>query len=124
MSEIQENQKVPKVELASTIAGGVAILAGIYFTFLRSENHFRLVNIIIAVAFLTFVVYNFLVATSAKSVRAQLVQTMEQNEQLRLEKESLQKQLTQTEGSLRQTSSELAALQKECADLREKMGQA
>lgn len=119
MSEIQENQKVSKAELASTVAGALAIVAGIYFNFLQSGNNFRLVNIIIAVAFLTFVAYNFFVSQNSKALRAQLQKAIEEKDALAKEHKSLSEQLNATERTLSAVKSELSQLKKECESLRE-----
>jgi exosortase/archaeosortase len=85
------------VELAAILIGGIAVLASVYFLFLTEDNSYDITNKIISLAFLVFVVYNFL---NMRGLKGEIENLTEQNA-------TLMEKLTKTKGALKQTQADL-----------------
>ena len=85
------------VELAAILIGGIAVLASVYFLFLTEDNSFDITNKILSLAFLVFVVYNFL---NMRGLKGEIENLTEQNA-------TLMEKLTKTKGALKQTQADL-----------------
>src|SRR5210317_711336 len=85
------------VELAAIPIGGIAVLASVYFLFLTEDNSYDITNKIISLAFLVFVVYNFL---NMRGLKGEIENLTEQNA-------TLMEKLTKTKGALKQTQADL-----------------
>jgi len=85
------------VELAAILIGGIAVLASVYFLFLTEDNSYDITNKIISLAFLVFVVYNFL---NMRGLKGEIENLSEQNT-------DLSGKLSKTKGALKQTQADL-----------------
>ena len=85
------------VDLAAILIGGIAVLASVYFLFLTEDNSYDITNKIISLAFLVFVVYNFL---NMRGLKGEIENLTEQNA-------TLMEKLTKTKGALKQTQADL-----------------
>lgn len=119
MSQIKENPKVSKLETASIVVGAIATLLGFYFIFITSSNEYRLTNIIIAVAFLVFVAYNFYVGLNSKGIRRQLEDSIFECNQLKDSLENAKRELNGVKNQLELAESELENVKKALAEARE-----
>lgn len=85
------------VELVAILIGGIAVLASVYFLFLTEDNSYDITNKIISLAFLVFVVYNFL---NMRGLKGEIENLTEQNA-------TLMEKLSKTKGALKQTQADL-----------------
>jgi len=109
-------------ELAAIFIGLLAIAASAYFIFAADANTYRLTNMVIALAFVVFVVYNFI---NVRNLRGEVDELSQNNDRLSGELASTQQSLTEAKadvevikGDLIQTQSELQKREEEIKKLK------
>jgi len=97
------------VELAAILIGGVAILASVYFLFL-AEDSYNMTNKIISLAFLVFVVYNFL---NMRGLKGEIGALTDKNTDLSGNLASTKSELVQAQADLETVKTDLVTAQQE-----------
>jgi uncharacterized protein (DUF3084 family) len=97
------------VELAAILIGGVAILASVYFLFL-AEDSYNMTNKIISLAFLVFVVYNFL---NMRGLKGEIGTLTDKNTELSGNLAITKSELVQAQADLETVKTDLVTAQQE-----------
>ena len=97
------------VELAAILIGGVAILASVYFLFL-AEDSYNMTNKVISLAFLVFVVYNFL---NMRGLKGEIGTLTDKNTELSGNLASTKSELVQAQADLETVKTDLVTAQQE-----------
>jgi uncharacterized protein (DUF3084 family) len=97
------------VELAAILIGGIAILASVYFLFL-AEDSYNMTNKVISLAFLVFVVYNFL---NMRGLKEEIGALTDKNNELSGNLASTKSELVQAQADLETVKTDLVIAQQE-----------
>jgi len=97
------------IELAAILIGGIAILASVYFLFL-AEDSYNMTNKIISLAFLVFVVYNFL---NMRGLKGEIVALTDKNTELSGNLARTKSLLVQAQADLETVKTDLVTAQQE-----------
>ena len=97
------------VELAAILIGGIAILASVYFLFL-AEDSYNMTNKIISLAFLVFVVYNFL---NMRGLKGEIGTLTDKNTELSGNLAITKSELVQAQADLETVKTDLVTAQQE-----------
>jgi septal ring factor EnvC (AmiA/AmiB activator) len=98
------------VELTAIVIGVLAIFASAYFIFMTDWNAYRLTNWVISIAFLVFVVYNFI---NVRNLRGEVEELSQNNDKLSGELATTQQSLTEAKADLEVIKADLIAAQSE-----------
>jgi len=105
------------------LIGTLAICASAYFIFITEANTYRLTNLVIAMAFLVFVIYNFI---NVRNLRGEVHELSESNSKLKSELTNTQKLLSEAKADVEvikedliHTRSELQKREEEIQKLKE-----
>jgi len=98
------------VELAAILIGGIAVLASVYFLFLSEDNSYDITNKIISLAFLVFVVYNFL---NMRGLKGEIGALTDKNTELSGNLASTKSELVQAQADLETVKTDLVTAQQE-----------
>ena len=109
------------LEWAAIGIGALAVIASSYFIFMAEGKTFRLTNWVISLAFLVFVIYNFV---NARSLKSEISGLNEKNDALSSDLEATKQSLTQSQAELEGIKAELvntqSDLSKAQADLKQR----
>ncbi|HAF47534.1 MAG TPA: hypothetical protein DCG83_07600 [Cryomorphaceae bacterium] len=97
------------VELLAILIGGISILASVYFLFL-AEDSYNVTNKIISLAFLVFVVYNFL---NMRGLKGEIGALTDKNAELSGNLASTKSELVQAQADLETVKTDLVTAQQE-----------
>ena len=97
------------VELVAILIGGIAILASVYFLFL-AEDSYNMMNKIISLAFLVFVVYNFL---NMRGLKGEIGVLTDKNSELSGNLSNTKSELVQAQADLETLKTDLVTAQQE-----------
>ena len=97
------------IELAAILIRGIAILASVYFLFL-AEDSYNMTNKIISLAFLVFVVYNFL---NMRGLKGEIVALTDKNTELSGNLARTKSLLVQAQADLETVKTDLVTAQQE-----------
>jgi len=97
------------VELVAILIGGIAILASVYFLFL-AEDSYNMTNKVISLAFLVFVVYNFL---NMRGLKEEIGALTDKNTELSGNLASTKSELLQAQADLETVKTDLVTAQQE-----------
>ena len=97
------------VELVAILVGGIAILASVYFLFL-AEDSYNMMNKIISLAFLVFVVYNFL---NMRGLKGEIGVLTDKNSELSGNLSNTKSELVQAQADLETLKTDLVTAQQE-----------
>jgi uncharacterized protein YoxC len=97
-------------ELAAIFIGLLAIAASAYFIFATEANTYRLTNMVIALAFVVFVVYNFI---NVRNLRGEVDELSHNNDRLSGELATTQQSLTEAKADVEVIKGDLIQAQSE-----------
>jgi uncharacterized protein YoxC len=101
------------MEIAAVLIGALAIAASAYFIFLTEGNAFRMTNWVISLAFVVFIVYNFV---NAKLLKKSL-------NELRSKNIALSEKLSVTSNELAQAASDMEQIKRDLIKTQRKLNQ-
>lgn len=92
------------VELTAIVIGVLAIFASAYFIFMTDWNAYRLTNWVISIAFLVFVIYNFI---NVRNLRGEVEELNENNSRLTAELNQTNQYLSEAQSNAEDLKAEL-----------------
>ena len=118
MEEFNQKQSV-SLEWAAMIAGVVIIIVSTYIILGTEWNAYRVINVVIGVAFLTFITYSF---TSTRNLKGTLAATLAKAKYFQEELEKSRSTLGETELALKEKEHEVSRLKSNISSMERNIG--
>ena len=119
MEDFNQKQNV-SLEWAAMITGVVTVIVSTYLIFGTEWNAYRVINVVIGIAFLIFITYSF---TSARSLKGTLAVTRAKARYLQEELEKSRSVLGETELALREKEHEVDLMKSNVSSMESNIGE-
>ena len=119
MEDFNQKQSI-SLEWAAMIAGVVIIIVSTYLILGTEWNAYRVINVVIGVAFLTFITYSF---TSTRNLKGTLAATLAKAKYFQEELEKSRSILGETEFALKEKEREVSRLKSNISSMEKSIGE-